>query len=126
MFEPTSTFSGFSVDDLAKAKEFYETKLGLKTEDAIGGAHIFLPGGAKAWMYPKRDHTPAIYTMLDFVVDNIDEAVDALAKKGVEFEHYDQAPQDDKGILRGKEKNMGPNIAWFKDPADNILAVIEP
>jgi catechol 2,3-dioxygenase-like lactoylglutathione lyase family enzyme len=125
MFKPIATFSGFSVDDLAKAKEFYETKLGLKTEDAVGGAHIILPGGAKAWMYPKKDHVPASYTMLDFIVDNIDTAVDKLTKQGVIFEHYDQAPQDAKGVLRGKEHNMGPNIAWFKDPAGNILAILE-
>lgn len=126
MFSPIAAFSGFSVDDLATTKDFYENKLGLKTEDAVGGSHILLPGGAKAWMYPKKDHTPASYTMLDFVVDNIDKAVDELAQRGVEFEHYDQAPQDAKGILRGKEQNMGPNIAWFKDPAGNILAVLEP
>lgn len=120
-----STFSGFSVNDISKAKQFYGDVLGCTVEDQVGGTRIILPGGAAAWMYQKDDHQPATYTMLDFLVKNVDEAVDELAAKGVSFEHYPGSPQDDKGIMRGKEHNMGPNIAWFKDPAGNILAVLE-
>lgn len=125
MFEPKATFSGFSVDDLEAARTFYTEVLGCTVQDEVGGARILLPGGAQAWMYPKTDHQPAGYTMLDFVVDDIDEAVDELVKRGATFEKYDSSPQDAKGIMRGKDQNMGPNIAWFKDPAGNILAVLE-
>ena len=125
MFTPKATFSGFSVDDLEKARAFYTNVLGCTIEDQTGGARILLPAGAQAWMYPKADHQPATYTMLDFIVDDIDEAVDSLEKNGVVFERYDGSPQDERGIMRGKEQNMGPNIAWFQDPAGNILAVLE-
>lgn len=125
MFKPTAVFSGFSVDDLDSAKQFYSEALGLKTEDQMGGARIELPGGSETWMYVKADHQPAAYTMLNFVVDGIDEAVDELAKRGVKFERYDGFEQDDKAIARGKAVNKGPDIAWFKDPAGNILAVLE-
>jgi hypothetical protein len=91
----------------------------------MGGTTLTLPGGATVWMYPKEDHMPATYTMLNFVVSDIDEAVDELTKKGIVFEHYPGSPQDEKGIARGKDANMGPNIAWFKDPAGNILAVLQ-
>lgn len=120
-----ATFSGFSVDDLDAAKKFYEEKLGCETEDRMGGTTITLPGDATVWMYPKEDHVPATYTMLNFVVNDIDEAVDGLTKAGVKFERYPGSHQDEKGIARGKEVNMGPNIAWFKDPAGNILSVLE-
>jgi catechol 2,3-dioxygenase-like lactoylglutathione lyase family enzyme len=125
MFTPKATFSGFSVNDLEAAREFYTKVLGCTVQDQVGGAQILLPAGAQAWMYPKPDHQPAGYTMLDFIVDDIDEAVDALEERGVVFEHYDGSPQDERGIMRGKEHNMGPNIAWLKDPAGNILAVLE-
>ena len=125
MFSPKAAFSGFSVNDLGQAKEFYTETLGLTVTDGVGGARIQLPGGSQAWMYPAKDHVPATYTMLDFVVDDIDEAVDELTSRGVRFERYEGIPQDDRGILRGQEKGMGPNIAWFKDPAGNILAVLE-
>ncbi len=125
MFTPKATFSGFSVNDLEVAREFYTKVLGCTVQDETGGARILLPAGAQAWMYPKSDHQPATYTMLDFVVDDIDEAVDTLKERGVIFEHYDGSPQDERGIMRGKEHDMGPNIAWFKDPAGNILAVLE-
>jgi len=125
MFKPKSVFNGFSVDDLDKAKVFYTKILGLKVEDATGGASILLPGGHKAWMYTREDHQPATYTMLNFVVDDIDEAVDEITNRGVSFEHYEGSPQDEKGIMRGKEHHMGPNIAWFKDSAGNILSVLE-
>jgi predicted enzyme related to lactoylglutathione lyase len=126
MFSPKATFSGFSVDDLERAKQFYTERLGIETKDAPGGTELQLPGGAKAWMYPKPGHAPATYTMLDFVVDDIDAAVDELTKRGVEFERYEGMPggQDEKGIMRGRP-GRGPHIAWFKDPAENILAVLQ-
>jgi catechol 2,3-dioxygenase-like lactoylglutathione lyase family enzyme len=120
-----ATFSGFSVGDIEAAKKFYNEKLGCKVENQTGGVSLTLPGGAKAWMYPKEDHVPATYTMLDFVVDDIDATVDELAGSGIKFEHYPGSPQDEKGIMRGKKANMGPDIAWFKDPAGNILAILE-
>ena len=125
MFTPTAAFSGFSVDDIDKAKEFYHAKLGLKVEDeGKMGLRIHLPGGGQAFAYPKEDHQPAAYTMLNFVVDDIDAAVDELNKRGNTFEVYEGFHQDDKGIARGKAQNMGPDIAWFKDPAGNIVAVM--
>jgi catechol 2,3-dioxygenase-like lactoylglutathione lyase family enzyme len=125
MFNPKSAFSGFGVTDIDKAKEFYGTTLGLELADETGGTRIVLPDGNTAWMYPKSDMQPANSTMLNFMVDDIDVAIDALVERGVTFEHYEGSPQDEKGIMRGKEHNMGPNIAWFKDPTGNILSVIE-
>jgi predicted enzyme related to lactoylglutathione lyase len=125
MFSPSAAFSGFTVNDMAQAKEFYSTMLGLTFKDDVGGTQIELPGGNKVWMYQKDDHQPASYTMLNFIVPGIDEAVEELGKRGVTFEHYEGSHQDDRGIMRGKEHNMGPNIAWFKDPAGNILSVLE-
>lgn len=126
MFKPRAAFNGFSVDDLAKAKEFYAEVLGLKLEERPGGMRISLPGGSTVWAYPKDHHQPTTYTMLDFVVDDIDEAVAALTERGVRFERYkDGPPQDENGILRGLSAHMGPDIAWFKDPAGNILALLQ-
>ena len=125
MLNIQTTFSGFSVNDINTAKDFYKNVLGLALEDKVGGTTIHPPGGATAWMYQKDGHKPATYTMLDFVVNNIDVAYDELNSSGVEFEHYPGSPQDERGIMRGKELNMGPNIAWFKDPAGNILAILE-
>lgn len=126
MFKPIATFSGFSVDSMEKAKAFYTNKLGAQVKDMPGGAELLLPGGGKAWMYAKPNHEPAGYTMLDFVVEDIDVAVDELIRRGVEFERYEGMPggQDEKGIMRGGP-GMGPDIAWFKDPAGNILAVLQ-
>lgn len=126
MFTPVRAFSGFSVDDLAKAKDFYGGVLGLTVVDGKGGARLELPGGTEAWFYPKGEaHRPADYTTLDFVVEDIDAAVDDLTGRGVRFERYENGPpQDDKGILRGISAGMGPDIAWFKDPAGNTLAVL--
>jgi catechol 2,3-dioxygenase-like lactoylglutathione lyase family enzyme len=126
MFKSKVAFSGFSVDDLAKAKEFYAETLGLTVDDEGVGVRLHLPGGGTVFAYPKGDHQPATFTILNFKVDNIDEAVDELTNRGVQFEHYEDGPKtDEKGILRGREQNMGPDIAWFKDPAGNILSVIE-
>jgi catechol 2,3-dioxygenase-like lactoylglutathione lyase family enzyme len=126
MFKAKAAFGGFSVDDLAKAKEFYSATLGLKVDDQGVGLSLHLPGGGMVFVYPKPDHQPATFTILNFEVDNIDETVDELTNRGVQFEHYRDGPKtDEKGILRGREKKMGPDIAWFKDPAGNILSVIE-
>ena len=125
MFKAKQAFSGFSVDNLAKAKEFYAETLGLTVDDEGVGMRLHLPGGGTVFAYPKDDHQPATFTILNFVVDNIDEAVDELTNRGVQFEHYeDGAKTDEKGILRGLSQNLGPDIAWFKDPAGNFLSVI--
>jgi catechol 2,3-dioxygenase-like lactoylglutathione lyase family enzyme len=126
MFKAKSAFSGFSVNDLVAAKTFYSETLGLKVEPDGVGLRLHLPGGATVFAYPKQDHQPATFTILNFGVDDIDSAVDELARRGVQFEHYDNgAKTDEKGILRGRAQNRGPNIAWFKDPAGNVLSVIQ-
>jgi catechol 2,3-dioxygenase-like lactoylglutathione lyase family enzyme len=126
MFKAKAAFSGFSVDDLAKAKGFYTETLGLRVEDEGVGVRLYLPGGGTVFAYPKDDHEPASFTILNFVHDNIDEAVAELTQRGVRFEHYKDGPStDEKGILRGRRQNLGPDIAWFKDPAGNILSVIQ-
>ena len=123
MFKPKGAFSGFSVDDLAKAKEFYTKTLGLTMTEEGAGARLQLPGGTTVFTYPKSDHKAATFTILNFQVDDIDEAVDELTSRGVRFHHYENS--DPKGVMRGKEQNLGPNIAWFNDPAGNFLAVLE-
>jgi catechol 2,3-dioxygenase-like lactoylglutathione lyase family enzyme len=126
MFKPQAAFSGFSVDDQDKAKEFYTKTLGLELADETMGLELKLPGGGHVFVYPKDDHEPATFTILNFVVDDVDEAVRELVGRGVEFERYEgMSYQDDKGIARGLKANMGPDIAWFKDPAGNILAVLQ-
>ena len=126
MFQVKAAFSGFSVNDLAKAKAFYAETLGLKVDDEGVGMRLHLPGGGTVFAYPKEDHQPATFTILDFVVASIDEAVNELTNRGVQFEHYAEGPKtDEKGILRGRALQMGPDIAWFKDPAGNVLAVLE-
>jgi predicted enzyme related to lactoylglutathione lyase len=121
MFENTRAFSGFAVDDLEAAKKFYGEALGLKTSEQYGLLTLHLAGGRDTLVYPKPDHAPATYTILNFAVDDIDAAVDELISRGVELEKYDGLGQDDKGINRAG----GPYIAWFKDPAGNILAVLQ-
>jgi catechol 2,3-dioxygenase-like lactoylglutathione lyase family enzyme len=121
MFGDTKAFSGFAVDDIDKAREFYGETLGLKTSVEYGLMTLHLAGHRPTLIYPKPDHTPAGYTILNFPVDDIDKAVDELTGRGVQFERYDNADQDEKGIHRGG----GPDIAWFKDPAGNILAVLQ-
>ena len=128
MFNTKAAFSGFSVDDLAKAKAFYSETLGVPVEEEGDGMGIRLqlPGGGSVFVYNKDDHQPASFTILNFVVDDIDSAVDTLTERGVQFEHYDNGAQtDEKGIARGRAQNMGPDIAWFKDPAGNFLAVLQ-
>ena len=121
MFANTKAFSGFSVDDLEKARQFYGDTLGIRTSEQYGLMTLHLVGGRDTLVYPKPDHAPATYTILNFAVDDIDKAVDELTGRGVQFERYDGAGQDEKGINRGG----GPYIAWFKDPAGNILAVLQ-
>jgi catechol 2,3-dioxygenase-like lactoylglutathione lyase family enzyme len=126
MFKARAAFSGFSVDSLAKAKEFYTGTLGLKVDDQAMGLRLHLPGGATVFVYPKEDHQPATFTILNFEVDNIDAAVDDLTSRGVQFEHYEgDLKTDEKGVARGLSQNRGPDIAWFKDPAGNILSVLQ-
>ena len=126
MFSAKSVFSGFSVDDLGEAKQFYTETLGLKLVDDAMGLNFELPGGGEVFVYNKDDHEPAAFTILNFVVEDIDSAVEDLASRGVVFEHYDNMPgkQDDKEIMRGLAAKQGPDIAWFKDPAGNILSVL--
>lgn len=115
-------FSGFSVNDLAAAREFYGTTLGVALEDTPAGVRLQIANGIL--MYPKQDHAPATYTILNFPVDDIDEAVDELTGKGIKFEHY-AGTTDHKGVARGLAHDQGPDIAWFKDPAGNILSVLQ-
>jgi catechol 2,3-dioxygenase-like lactoylglutathione lyase family enzyme len=126
MLKAKAAFSGFSVDDLTKAKAFYTETLGLTADPDGVGVRLHLPGGGTVFAYSKGDHKPATFTILNFVVDDIDAAVDELTGRGVQFEHYENEPKtDEKGILRGRAQNRGPDIAWFKDPAGNFLSVIQ-
>jgi catechol 2,3-dioxygenase-like lactoylglutathione lyase family enzyme len=121
MFADTEAFSGFSVSDLEQAKKFYSETLGLPVTEEYGLLTLHLAGGRNTLAYPKADHTPATYTMLNFRVDNIEAAVDELVSRGVIFERYPGMDQDDRGINRAD----GPFIAWFTDPAGNILSVLQ-
>ncbi len=123
MLKNSNAFSGFSVDDLGKAKEFYRKILGLEVkENQMGLLELHVSGGNKILIYPKPNHVPATFTILNFPVKNVEKAVDDLINAAVRFEQYDgELKTDEKGIFRGG----GPLIAWFKDPAGNILSVIE-
>jgi catechol 2,3-dioxygenase-like lactoylglutathione lyase family enzyme len=124
MFANTKAYSGFAVDDLRKAREFYGETLGLKTSvisEEHGLMSLDLAGDRATLVYEKPDHTPATYTILNFPVDDVDQAVGELAARGVRFERYEGMDQDEKGIFRGG----GPDIAWFTDPAGNVLSVIQ-
>lgn len=123
MFKDTHAFSGFSVDDLAAAKGFYGGMLGLETEESPMGLSLKIAGITPVFVYEKENHEPASYTILNFPVENIDAAVDALVAAGVVFERYDMT--DEKGVARGISANRGPDIAWFKDPAGNTLSVLQ-
>jgi catechol 2,3-dioxygenase-like lactoylglutathione lyase family enzyme len=122
MFAQTKAFSGFAVPDLEQAREFYEGTLGLNVSEDDDLLILNLAGGRDTLVYPKPDHEPATYTILNFQVDDIDDAVDQLTQRGVQFERYDGLEQDEKGISRDP---AGPPIAWFTDPAGNILSVLE-
>ncbi|MGN9906924.1 VOC family protein [Phytohabitans sp. LJ34] len=121
MFESAKAFSGFSVDDIAAAKAFYAGTLGLKVTEEHGMLTLHIEGGSQILVYPKENHTPATFTILNFPVGDVDKAVDDLAARGVSTLRYDDFPQDDKGVMRGN----GPAIAWFADPAGNVLSVLE-
>ena len=123
MFKHAKPFGGFSVDDIPKAKDFYERSLGLEVTESDGMLSLHLDPDTVVLVYPKPDHVPAVFTILNFPVANIDEAVDALTERGVRFEIYDE--DDLKTDERGVARDAGPNIAWFKDPAGNILSLIE-
>ena len=121
MFENTRAFSGFSVDDVPEARKFYGETLGLRVSEEYGMLWLHIAGERDVLVYPKPDHTPASFTVLNFPVDDIEEAVDELVGRGVRFERYDDSEQDERGIFHGG----GPLIAWFKDPAGNVLSVIQ-
>jgi catechol 2,3-dioxygenase-like lactoylglutathione lyase family enzyme len=126
MLKDSKAFSGFSVNDLDKANEFYGTTLGLGVEqNKMGILVITLGAGNVVLAYPKDNHEPATFTILNFPVDNIDEAVDELTARGVELEKYEGMHQDEKGIARGIAANYGPDIVWFKDPSGNILSILQ-
>lgn len=124
MFKQTTAFSGFSVNDIKKAKKFYQEILELKvTEEAMGILTLHIDGGGKIIIYPKPNHTPATFTILNFPVADVEKTVDELTGRGIQFEQYDlgKMKTDKKGIVHG----YGPTIAWFKDPAGNILSVLD-
>lgn len=125
MFADTKAYSGFAVDDMQKAHEFYSETLGLRTsvhDEEHGLMSLHLAGDREAFVYQKADYTPATYTILNFAVDDVEQAVDELSARGVRFKRYDGFDQDEKGIARG---GGGPDIAWFTDPAGNILSVMK-
>ena len=121
MLEQAPAFSGFSVHDISVARAFYEGVLGLQVSEEHGMLHLHVTGGRPVLVYPKPNHGPATYTILNFPVADVDAAVDALAASGVDMLHYEGMNLDDKGVMRGQ----GPTIAWFTDPSGNILSVIE-
>ena len=123
MLEKSKAFGGFSVDNIEKARSFYQDTLGLTVKDnPMGLLELHIEGGNATLVYPKPDHTPATFTILNFPVDSIESTVGQLIDKGVVFEQYPALNTDEKGISRG---GNGPSIAWFKDPAGNILSIIE-
>jgi catechol 2,3-dioxygenase-like lactoylglutathione lyase family enzyme len=121
MFANTKAYSGIAVNDLQAARKFYGETLGLRTSEEYGLMWLHLVGGRDTLVYQQADLTPASYTILNFEVDDIDEAVDTLAARGVRFERYDGIEQDNKGVFR----EQGPYIAWFKDPSGNVLSVLQ-
>ena len=125
MLQNSKAFSSFSVDDVQKAKDFYQGALGIEVKDnPMGVIELVISGSANVLLYPKPNHVPATFTVLNFTVENIDQAADELIAKGIKFEIYNEEyfKTDSKGISRG---NGGPNIAWFRDPAGNILSILE-
>jgi catechol 2,3-dioxygenase-like lactoylglutathione lyase family enzyme len=121
MLADSKAYSGIAVDDMDKAREFYAGVLGLRTSEEYGLMWLHLAGGRDTLVYQQPDATPASYTILNFEVDDIDDAVDALVGRGVRFERYDHIKQDDRGIFRDE----GPYIAWFRDPSGNVLSVLQ-
>lgn len=127
MFRDVKPFSGYSVNDLEEAKTFYGEMLGIEYEDNGMGLELRFNSGHTVFLYEKEDHVPATYTVLNFPVGDINTAVDSLVDAGVVMQRYDTMPgdQDGRGVMRGKAAGMGPDIAWFEDPAGNVLAVLE-
>ncbi|MFF3849065.1 VOC family protein [Streptomyces sp. NPDC002328] len=121
MFGATKAYGGFSVDDVDAARKFYGETLGLRVSEQNGILTLHIAGDNDVLVYPKPDHTPATFTILNFPVDDIEAAVEELGRRGVEFQRYEQLPADEKGIFRGG----GPLIAWFTDPAGNVLSVLQ-
>jgi catechol 2,3-dioxygenase-like lactoylglutathione lyase family enzyme len=121
MFGTTKAFSGFSVNDIAAAKAFYGDTLGLRVSEENGMLTLHIAGDRDILVYPKPNHEPATYTILNFPVEDIDRAVDELVERGVTFERYEGMGQDDRGVNRAG----GPPIAWFTDPAGNVLSVLQ-
>lgn len=126
MLQNSHAFGSFSTDDIEKARVFYSEVLGLDVKDnPMGFIDLQLVGGGRTIIYPKPDHQPAVFTVLSFPVDDLDKVVDELIAKGVKMERYDGFNQNEKGIARSDNPEHGPDIAWFKDPAGNILAVLQ-
>lgn len=127
MFEQAEAFSSYSINDKQAALVFYGDVLGCDITDSGMGLELHFPNGHTVFLYEKSDHEPASFTVLNFPVDDIDKAIDDLAAKEIDMAMYDDLPaeQDGRGVLRGKAAGMGPDIAWFKDPAGNVLSVIE-
>lgn len=128
MVTALNAFSGFSVNDIEAARAFYGETLGLDVRsNPMGALDLHVGGGSPVFIYPKEDHVPATFTILNLIVADIGAAVDELVAAGVVFERYDSMPgvQDERGIMRGKAANQGPDIAWFTDPAGNVLSLIE-
>lgn len=129
MLKTSNVFSGYSVNNLEDAKKFYGEVLGLDlTTEENMGINIQFPNEHRVFLYEKENHEPATFTVLNFIVDNIDNSIDEMESKGISFEQYDLgngATTDEKGVLRGLSVNMGPDIAWFKDPAGNILSILQ-
>ena len=121
MLADTKAYSGLAVNDMQKAREFYGETLGLRTSEEYGLMWLHLAGGRDTLVYEQPDATPASFTILNFEVDDIDQAVDFLAARGVQFERYDGVEQDDRAVFREE----GPYIAWFKDPSSNLLSVLQ-
>jgi predicted enzyme related to lactoylglutathione lyase len=124
MLRNSMAFSGFSVKDLAVAKQFYGETLGIPVQESGMGLHIQLGSGALVFIYDKADHTPATFTILNFPVDDIEAAVAELKEKGIKLEQY-EGLTDESGIARGRTAGRGPDIAWFKDPSGNILSILQ-
>jgi len=128
MLRDNHAFSGYSINNLDEAEKFYSERLGLDVEKDEMGLSLKLAGGNNVFLYPKENHEPATFTVLNFEVDDIDQAIEDLSARGVNFIHYGEElgmPQDEKGVVRGREAHMGPDIAWFNDPAGNTLAILQ-
>jgi catechol 2,3-dioxygenase-like lactoylglutathione lyase family enzyme len=125
MFRKSDAFSGFSTGDIEAARTFYAGTLGLDVTDEHGNLTLNLQGGGRVLIYPKDNHQPATFTVLNFPVPDIDAAVDRLTGAGIEMERYEGFGQDERGIVRPSSPEDGPSIAWFTDPAGNIISILE-